>query len=132
MKKAVIILFAFLFSIGLSHAQEKQTAKKGKPEITLCEVAHNFGKIEKSKKLVTHDFILKNTGDAPLIVQRVITGCGCAKADYPNAPILPGKEGKITIKYETTTTGVFNKTMTVFSNAEAVKTLNVKGEIIDK
>lgn len=44
-------------------------------------------------------FSFRNTGDKPLVITRVDTSCGCAVADFSAAPVLPGRQGEITIIY---------------------------------
>jgi len=43
--------------------------------------------------------------------------CGCTVPDWPKDPILPGKTGVIKVTYNTAIIGVFNKSITVYSNA---------------
>ena len=37
----------------------------------------------------TTSFVFKNTGNAPLAIQNVITSCGCLTVDYPKEPVPP-------------------------------------------
>lgn len=39
-------------------------------------------------------FRVVNTSDKPLVIVEVITGCGCATADYDPSPLAPG-EGRV-------------------------------------
>ena len=79
----------------------------------------------------TRLFTFTNSGDAPLIITSVKTTCGCTVPSYSKAPILPGSEGKLEIKYDTKRLGAFTKTVTVMSNAEGGnKILKIKGEIV--
>ncbi|MFV0531810.1 MAG: DUF1573 domain-containing protein [Flavobacteriales bacterium] len=76
-------------------------------------------------------FTFTNTGDKPLIISDVQTSCGCTTPEYSKNPILPGKEGKIVVKYDTKRTGPFQKSITVFSNAPDAerKVLKIKGTV---
>ena len=76
-------------------------------------------------------FTFTNTGNAPLFISEVKTSCGCTVPTYSKEAILPGKKGKLEIKYDTKRLGSFTKTITVLSNAnQERKTLKIKGNII--
>jgi len=90
---------------------------------------YDFGKIEKSKP-VTIDFVFKNPGMIPLIIQDVKTSCGCTVPEYPKQPIAPGSSGKITVTYDAKDSGYFSKTITVITNTEQnTNLLYIKGEV---
>lgn len=79
----------------------------------------------------TKVFTFTNEGDAPLLITKVKTSCGCTVPSYSKAPILPGDSGEIEIKYNTKKLGAFTKTVTVMSNAEGGnKILKIKGNIV--
>ena len=79
----------------------------------------------------TRLFSFTNTGDAPLLITKVKTSCGCTVPSYSKAPIMPGESGELNIKYDTKRLGAFTKTVTVTSNAEGGnKILNIKGNIV--
>jgi hypothetical protein len=79
----------------------------------------------------TRFFSFTNTGDAPLLISKVKTTCGCTVPSYSKAPILPGQTGELEIKYNTKKLGAFIKIITVTSNAEGGnKILKIKGNIV--
>ncbi|WP_299338085.1 DUF1573 domain-containing protein [uncultured Psychroserpens sp.] len=79
----------------------------------------------------TRLFTFTNTGDAPLLITKVKTSCGCTVPSYSKAPILPGESGELSIRYNTKKLGAFTKTITVTSNAEGGnKILKIKGNIV--
>ncbi|MGY8946561.1 MAG: DUF1573 domain-containing protein, partial [Flavobacteriales bacterium] len=46
-------------------------------------------------------------------------------------PVLPGENGKIEVKYDTKRTGIFQKAITVNSNAKTANVmLLIKGEVL--
>ena len=77
--------------------------------------------------------IFTNTGNAPLIITNVLSTCGCTVPTKPDEPIMPGKTGKITVKYNMAP-GPIRKTITVESNAVNYEggrvALKIKGEVI--
>lgn len=130
MKKFGFILLAIILSAGFIMAQDGKKAPKGVFKTSV----HDFGKIAESSESASFDFVVKNEGDAPLIIQRVQTTCGCTTPNYTTEPILPGKEGVIKVTYSTVgRPGAFSKKITVFSNVpDEVYTLTIKGEVIRK
>ena len=52
------------------------------PNIEMLETSYNFGEIQQGES-VAHDFILKNTGDADLIISAAKGSCGCTVPQWP-------------------------------------------------
>lgn len=78
-------------------------------------------------------FEFTNTGNAPLIFTRIFSSCGCTIPKKPEEPILPGKSGEIQVNYDTKRTGIFQKAITVMSNAKTPNIiLRIKGEVLPK
>ena len=76
-------------------------------------------------------FTFKNNGDAPLLISKVKTSCGCTVPKYSLVPITPGESGEIIVKYDTNRLGKFSKTITVISNTESgQKILKIKGNVV--
>lgn len=63
-------------------------------------------------------FKLKNTGAQPLVMLDVTTSCGCISANFPKEPVASGGEAEITVVYKADKPEHFNKTVTVYCNAE--------------
>lgn len=124
MKKIITILFVGLFTIALQ-AQEKTAKIKFKTETI------DYGTIEKGADGI-RVFEFTNTGNAPLVITRVYSSCGCTIPKKPDAPVLPGESGVIEVKYDTKRVGPIRKTITVYSNAdEPTKAIKIKGKITD-
>lgn len=87
----------------------------------LEETVWNFGDVPRKGDDVSHDFVFRNEGTAPLVVLRVITSCSCVKASFPKRPVAPGGEGVIRIIYQPhkSEPGTFHKVIRIQSNAEA-------------
>ena len=64
------------------------------------------------------EFVISNVGKLPLVINDVITSCGCTKVDYTKKPVLPGENVILKIKYKAEQPEHFNKTITVYCNAE--------------
>ena len=93
----------------------------------------DYGTISKKSDNGIRSFKFTNTGDAPLIITDVLSTCGCTVPIKPSEPIMPGKTGKIDVKYNMTL-GPIRKTLTVESNAVNYDggriALKIKGEVI--
>ena len=78
-------------------------------------------------------FRLKNTGEKPLVIQDIVTSCGCLTVDYPQEPVQSGKETVIGVTYKADSPGYFNKVMTVYCNVEdSPIRLRVSGNALEK
>ncbi|MGL6129185.1 DUF1573 domain-containing protein [Chryseobacterium artocarpi] len=86
--------------------------------IALSESNFDFGKIKKGDK-VEHVYEITNTGKNPLVISEVKPGCGCTAPDFTKEPILPGKKGKITLHFDSSSfDGNVQKFADVFANVE--------------
>ncbi|SFC29734.1 DUF1573 domain-containing protein [Kaistella jeonii] len=76
-------------------------------------------------------FVVKNTGDKPLIISKVQASCGCTTPEWSQDPIMPGKTAQIKVGYNTTLVGPFTKIIEVYSNdpANSRSVINIKGTI---
>jgi len=129
--KSKFLLLICLFVYATNFSQEATTdVKAGVLTFESSEI--DYGKIEQNADGV-RTFSFTNTGDAPIIISRVKTSCGCTVPTYAKTPVLPGATSEIKVKYATNRLGVFKKTITVLSNAsEASKVLKIKGEVLKK
>ena len=107
------------------------TRAQGVMQFTLDN--HDFGNVPEGT-MATYEFRFKNTGNQPVIIANVQASCGCTTPDWTKAPVLPGKMGVIKAMYNSAgRPGVFNKTVTVTSNAtEPSKVLSIKGSVLTK
>jgi len=124
MKKFFAVLVFLLTVASVSFAQ--------KGVMKFKEETHNFGKIEQGKP-VTQEFVFTNTGTTPIVITNVSASCGCTTPSYTKDPVLPKQTGTIKATYNAAAMGTFNKSITIFSNAESPSlTLFLKGEVVDK
>lgn len=99
--------------------------------ITFEKTNHNFGtfKEEALQKVV---FTFKNTGNQPLVINQVLTSCGCTASNYTKEPIAPGKKGQVEVTYngKNKMAGHMAKLITVNSNAtKPVVQLKIEGNM---
>ncbi len=127
--KKLLLAIAF---IGFALSVDAQGAKI---EFVAKDNTVDFGKVYKDSDSGLRTFEFKNTGDAPLIITNVQSTCGCTVPSKPTEPIMPGKTGKIDVKYNMSP-GPIRKTITVESNATNVEggrvAIKIKGEVLVK
>lgn len=83
------------------------------------KLTHEFGKVKADTENKA-SYIVTNTGNKPLIIDKVDVSCGCTTAKKPEKPILPGKSDKIEIVFHPKP-GQLNeqeKTITVTANTD--------------
>ena len=125
MKKILIILCIGFLATTLQ-------ALDGQASIQFKNEGVEYGEIAKGSDGV-RQFEFTNTGNAPLIISKVYSSCGCTIPKKPEKPIPPGETGVIEVKYDTKRVGPIRKTITVYSNAEeATKAIKIKGTVLDK
>ena len=91
---------------------------------------HDFGTFAEGV-IASHDFVVKNVGDKPLVITQVQPSCGCTTPDWTKDPIMPGKTGVIKAAYNSNgRPGPFHKSISIVSNAEQPHgVIFIKGEV---
>jgi hypothetical protein len=102
------------------------------PELSVVEGTYNFGTIPQGKK-VQHNFVIRNTGDAPLQIKDVTVSCGCTAAKPSSPVIAPGKSGEIQVIFDSAAfSGKVQKSVSVVTNGKAPgATLYLEGTIVE-
>ena len=99
-------------------------------EISFKETIIDYGIIENGDD-GKRTFEFKNTGNSPLVFTRIFSSCGCTIPKKPEKPVQPGESGTIEVKYDTKRNGLFQKAITVNSNAKTSNIiLRIKGEVL--
>jgi len=123
MKK--ILLFTVLLFLTINLIGQEKLA-----EIKFTETIIDYGIIENGED-GNRIFKFENTGNSPLVFTRIFSSCGCTIPKKPEKPILPGETGEIQVSYDTKRTGIFQKAITVRSNAKTANViLRIKGEVL--
>lgn len=93
------------------------TASKGTlTEVSIDKTVLDFGSFPKEAKQ-ERSFVLTNTGKELLVIQDIITSCGCTKVEYSKEPVRPGETLEVKVIYEAEKAEHFNKTVTVYCNS---------------
>lgn len=125
----ILMMVFFISCTNSQSADKEQTITSENAHINFEQVEHDFGTIPYEGD-AEYDFVFKNTGNEPLVLQNVKSTCGCTVPQWPKEPIAPGESAKIKVKYNTRISGSFTKGITVYSNAEnPTVQLRIKGEV---
>jgi hypothetical protein len=123
MKKLFILLSILIISFSVS----------AQPLMKLSASEHNFGTFKEEAGKQSYDFIVTNTGNAPLVIQNIVASCGCTTPEWTREPIPAGGKGKITAIYDPQgrLAGQFDKTLSVYTNSKPeIVVLRIFGEVI--
>ena len=126
MKRFMSALIVLLCSIVGVCAQQQ-----GKTVLRFDTTTWNFGNIQEVEGKVSHTFHFTNIHTSPVVIEEVISTCGCAIPVYSKQPVKPGHTGTITVTFDPKgRTNFFSKSIRVVSNSgQSVNTLWVKGTI---
>lgn len=126
MKNVATFIAIVLFSV-IGYSQNGPKIEFSAPDNTI-----DYGKISKSDNGL-RSFEFTNTGDAPLLVTSAESTVSSIVVTKPAAAVMPGKKGKIDVKYNMTA-GPIRKTITVETNAvnypDGRVALKIKGEVL--
>ena len=110
---AVLAVSAWGQEAAVSEAEEESVAQ---PNLVLVEPVFEFGEVDNSET-VTHTFVLRNEGDAPLEISDVKPDCGCTTADAKQRTVAPGEETELTASLKLAGRyGALRKRVRIFSN----------------
>ncbi|GHT00994.1 hypothetical protein AGMMS49525_00610 [Bacteroidia bacterium] len=133
MKK--LVLFLAIAVMGLTAATTfsyaaPQAAQQDKT-VSVDRLLHDFGTVPESDKGVKTVFYVTNNTDAPIMILKVNTTCGCTAAVATKEPIAPGKKGEITVTYDTKDRpGPFVKEVTILTSGEpSTLKVQIKGTV---
>lgn len=117
MKPAILALCALFVAAATLLAA-------GKPKAVAVEPIKDAGIVSKGDK-ISHDFLIKNEGDADLEIVSVQPACGCTVAEFDKT-IAPGQTGKVHAVLDTAGfSGPISKGLTVFTSDPDVPQLEL-------
>lgn len=86
------------------------------PVAAFAKLEHDFGTIREGQ-VVEYTYTVKNTGEAPLIIQNAQPSCGCTAPDWTKTPIPVGGTGYVKAKFDSNgKPNIQNKSITVTAN----------------
>ncbi len=120
----------FVLALFVGFLSSPLVAQDAVAKISFKTDVIDYGQIDKGSDGV-RTFTFTNTGNAPLVISKVYSSCGCTIPKKPEKPILPGASEVIEVKYDTNRVGPIRKTITVNSNADTpTVALKIKGEVL--
>jgi hypothetical protein len=101
------------------------------PKLSLPDATYRFEPVSQGETL-HHEFTIKNDGDEPLAIQRVVPSCGCTISKLAKNSIAPGGETKLSVDFDTSgMSGEKVKTVRLYTNDPENLTalLTLQGEV---
>jgi len=126
MKLLIFLLASCLFQ-GFPLAQEEGP-------VTFDKTVHDFGDFGINDGPKTHTFALTNNSDKAIVIQTVISSCGCTVPQWTKEPIQSGSKGTITVTYSNDQGPYpFDKMMSVYiSGVPEPYVLRIRGVVHQK
>ncbi len=113
MKKSYILLLALIILPFCASAQE-QTVKEA-DVIRFDRKVHDFGDVLIAEGPVKCTFTFTNVSDKPIVINNVISSCGCTTPEWTKSPVKAGADGTISAVYSNDQGPYpFDKTLTVY------------------
>jgi hypothetical protein len=110
MHKYFLIFLLVLSLFSICYAKDKT-----EPGAAISQTSFDFGEV-KEGSILEHSFNIRNEGSAALDIIDVKPDCGCTTPEFDQV-ILPGKEGRLTLKLDTSGyTGKIKKDIRVFTS----------------
>ena len=113
--------------LNLIRGNGKAASRVTLTEVPIDNTIMDFGSFPKEEKQ-ERSFILTNTGKGLLVIQDIVTSCGCTKVEYSKEPVRPNGTLEMKVVYEAEKAEYFSKTITVYCNTkDSPFRLTVKG-----
>lgn len=105
------------FNIILNKSSLKEVEQVSMTKVAISEQMINMGNFS-WKDNQEEEVTIKNVGHSPLVIDEILTSCGCLAIEYDKKTVLPKDSTCIRIRYQAEQPEHFNKTITVYCNAE--------------
>lgn len=126
----IVTLLFLLISSSLDCFAQTQ----GNSILEFDKLIHNFGRISVNEGEKHCSFTYKNISQKPVVINNIITSCGCTTPTWSKKPIMPGESGKINVTYLNDQGPYpFDKALTVYSSGSTKPiVLRIKGLAYEK
>lgn len=104
----------FNILLGTNISETKQIPQT---QITITEQMINMGSFS-WKDSQEKDLIMRNVGHSPLVINEILTSCGCIVVTHEKKPVLSKDSTCIKIRYQADYPEHFDKTIMVYCNVE--------------
>ena len=124
MIKNHLFVFFLFYSIGFAQLMQ--------PKLVLQQSSFDFGDI-KQGEIVSHTFVLTNSGGDLLKITNVQASCGCTAAVPEKSELAPGESTNLPVKFNSTgRMGMQKKTVKIFTNdpQSPEMTITIAGNVV--
>ena len=131
-----ICKYLFLLLILLATSCRRQVSVKAEETPAhiefLSETDQNYG-VYYVRDTIYFDFVYKNVGEVPFVINKIEASCGCTRARYSKRPVNPGETDTIRVSYDGNgfSGGSFTKRCDIYSNADTIYHIRINGNFID-
>lgn len=94
-RKLFFIVFFVLSVFGYSDISAQNSINN----LKFNKLIHDFGTFDINDGKKSFTFTFKNSGSTPVVIQTVISSCGCTTPTWTKKPIMPGETGEIHITF---------------------------------
>lgn len=115
LKHSVLTYFLCCMFVFTHDANSQTNNVNGKPKIVFENTSHDYGVIFAGDNGDVI-FNFKNEGKSPLIINNVVSSCGCTVPKWSKDPIMPQQNGNIKVSYNTNIIGDIKRSITVTTN----------------
>ena len=113
--------------LGIIKGEKETGQATNATSVSVNQTVLDLGSFPQSEKQ-EKNFVLTNTGKGLLVIQDIVTSCGCTKVEYSKEPVRSGGILEVKVTYEAEQAEHFNKTITVYCNTkDSPLRLTVKG-----
>lgn len=122
-------LLVLLLNLFLTYNLDAQQKRQGKGLLCFDNKTWDVGHIPENSAKQTHMFRFINTHTAPIAIEKVVTTCGCTVPSYSKKPVMPNKEGYISVTFDPKgRANKFSKTLQIICNGgKSMNHLRVTG-----
>ncbi len=126
-------LLTGIFLICIFNIAFQSLADEPSPRLEVDQSEYEFGQAIEGRS-IDHTFVLTNTGDADLVIERIKPACGCTSArQIENVTLRPAESLELPVSLSLKgRSGGQHKSVTIYSNDPGNRELKVwmKGEVI--
>ena len=132
------IFFYFISFLLLASCGQNNPKVKNETPVAQIEfpegTEYDFGTYFE-KEVKTHAFLVRNSGNVPLVISQLKPSCICTQATAPQKPILGGQTDTIFVTYDGDgfLEGFWSKRVTIHANIEnGTRDLCIRGTYYEK
>ncbi len=123
-----VTLFVATFLVASTHADTQIAVG---PKVSVEEKIHDFGVIS-PHEVCEHVFVLRNDGDEPLHIKKVVASCKCVLPENVTEYIQPGESADVRVSFKgKPDENRYNQSVTIATNdpTQSELTLKIVGKV---